>query len=78
MQGVASIIAMPHKTAETRCSVGPNSSTEVKVGTDEKSPSLPNPTETKGAEGITVCLLLFKVSSVNQNIFFFTKYLFLK
>ena len=61
---------MPHKTAETRCSVGPNSSTEVKVGTDEKSPSLPNPTETKGAEGITVCLLLFIVSSVNQNIFF--------
>lgn len=69
MQGVASIVAMPHKTAQTRCSVGSNSSTEVKVGTDEKSPSLPNPTEAKGAEGIAVYLLFFKISSVNQNIF---------
>ncbi|XP_020625710.1 uncharacterized protein LOC110063102 [Orbicella faveolata] len=60
MQGVASLVAMPHKTTETRSSVGPASSTEVKVGTDKNSPSLPNPTEAKGAEGIAVCLLLFE------------------
>ena len=69
MQGVGSIAAMPHKTAETRCSVGPPSSTGVKVGTDEKSPSLPNTTEAKGAEGIAVCHLLFETSLVNQDTF---------
>ena len=57
MQGVASIIAMPHKTDETRCSVGPTSSPDVKVATDEKGPSLPNPTEAKGVEGNAVSLL---------------------
>ena len=69
MQGVGSIVAMPHKTAETRCSVVPPSSTGVKAGTDEKSPSLPNPTEAKGAEGIPVCHLLLKISLVNQDTF---------
>ena len=69
MQGVGSIVVMPHKTAETRCSVGAPSSTEVKVGTDEKRPSLPNTTEAKGAEGIAICHLLFKISLVNQNTF---------
>ena len=57
MQGVASIIAMPHKTDETGCSAGPTSSPDVKVATDEKGPSLPNPTEAKGAEGNAVSLL---------------------
>lgn len=71
MQGVASLVAMPHKTTETRSSVGPASSTEVKVGTDKNSPSLPNLTEAKGAEGIAVCLLLFENSTVNQNIFIY-------
>ena len=57
MQGVASLVVMPHKTTETRSSVGPASSTEAKVGTDEKSSPLPHPTDGKGTEGITVCLL---------------------
>ena len=73
MQGVASLVVMPHKTTETRSSVGPASSTEAKVGTDEKSPSQPNPTEVKGAEGITVCLLLFENSNVNQNMLILKK-----
>lgn len=60
MQGAASLVLMPHKTTETRCSVGPASSTEVKVGTDKKSPSLSNPREAKGVEGTVVYLLLFK------------------
>ena len=59
MQGVAGLVVMPHKTTATRSSTGPASSTEVKAGTDEKSPSLPNPTNDKGAEGITVCRLWF-------------------
>jgi len=71
MQGVASSVVMPHKTTETRSSVGPASSTEVKVGTDEKSSSQPNQTEAKGVEGIAVCLLLFENSTVNQNIFIY-------
>jgi len=51
MQGVASSVVMPHKTTETKGSVGPASSTEAKVGTDEKSHSQPNPAEAKGVEG---------------------------
>jgi len=57
MQGVAGLVVMPHKTTATKSSTGPASSAEVKAGTDEKYPSLPNPTNDKGAEGISVCLL---------------------
>ena len=45
MQGVASLVVMPHKTT------GAASSTEVTTG--EQSPaSLSNPTDTKATEGI--------------------------
>lgn len=49
MQGVASLVLMPHKTTGTRCSV---SSASTEVGAKEKSPSLSNPSETKAKEGI--------------------------
>lgn len=53
MQGVASLVVMPHKTTDTRSSVSPASSTEVTTG--EKSPtSLSNPAEAKATEGIYV------------------------
>ncbi|XP_027055927.1 uncharacterized protein LOC113682938 [Pocillopora damicornis] len=48
MQGVASLVLMPHKTTGTRCSV---SSASTEVGAREKSPSLSNPSETKAKEG---------------------------
>lgn len=50
MQGVASLVLMPHKTTGTRCSV---SSASTEVGAREKSPSLSNPSETKAKEGIS-------------------------
>ena len=49
MQGVASLVLMPHKTTGTRCSVR---SASTEVGAREKSPSLSNPSETKAKEGI--------------------------
>lgn len=50
MQGVASLVLMPHKTTDSRSSV---SSASTEVGTREKSPvALSSPSETKAKEGI--------------------------
>lgn len=50
MQGVTSLVVMPHKTTDSRCPVGPATSTEITTG--DKSPaSLCNPTEAKTTEG---------------------------
>ena len=46
MQGVAGLVVMPHKTTDTRCSVGPATSTDVSVG--EKDPSSPSKPATEG------------------------------
>lgn len=54
MQGVASLVVMPHKTTDTRCSVSPASSTEVTTTGEKSSASLSNPTEAKATEGIYV------------------------
>ena len=46
MQGVAGLVVMPHKTTDTRCSVGPASSTDVGIG--EKEPASPSKPTTEG------------------------------
>ena len=51
MQSVASLVLMPHKTTDTRCSVSSTSSTEV-AAREKSRASLSYPTETKATEGI--------------------------
>lgn len=46
MQGVASLVVMPHKTTDARCSLGP--APPADVGAGEKSPASASTPTTEG------------------------------